>query len=296
MDETKQAQQPINIQPQAQQPIAAHQAPSKSNKFLHLAVVAVFSALLGSLITYLIMSSNQYAQTRMSMQQKPAVSPTQSVTAIPTQQSTAENFIKRQFDINKQIKISENNFIDYPKEIVNINENNLIGMKCSPYIWYGYDSDSYLYYDESVSVQKDTKTLTDKRLLKLITEAQKTVPGKTIGDVRFCDIEDNRTVLQYGIHGGGGGSENTANFGVVNADGTVKKITAISNDGAPYFECRQPLQLTKTNLLYYECGGGDGLLGATSFYKINLSNNSHSAVLKCTSVGSETEPVKITCK
>jgi len=274
--------------------------PLLSNPLI-LVLLIVTASILSSFATYFVVLTNQNAQSQMSYQQNPTVLPTQAVVSTPIQRTTTKSFVKRQFDINKKIEISGGNFIDYPKEILSISENDLVAMRCSPYIWYGYNPDSYLYYDENVPAgkitTKDTKILTDERLLKLINEAKKTVPSKTIGDIRFCDTEDSRTVFQYGTHAGGGGSQNVANFGIVNSDGTVRKITAIPNDGAPYFECRWPLQLTKSGLLYYECGGGDGFFGATSFYKINLIANTHSAVLKCTSVGNDMgEPIKITCK
>jgi len=268
---------------------------------LVLVFLIVTASVLSSFATYFVVSTNQNTQSQMPYQQNATVLPTQAVVSTPTQRTTTKSFVKRQFDINKKIEISGGNFIDYPKELLSIGENDLVAMECSPYIWYSYNSDSYLYYEENIPAEKiitkDTKTLTDKKLLKLINEANKNVPSKTIDDIRFCDTEDSRTVFQYGTHAGGGGNQNVANFGIVNSDGTVKKITAIPNDGAPYFECRWPLQLTKSGLLYYECGGGDGFFGATSFYKINLTANTHSAVLKCTSVGNDRgEPVKITCK
>lgn len=271
-----------------------------SNPFI-LVLLIVTASVLSSFATYFVMSTNQNTQSQMSYQQNATVLPTQAVDSTPTQRTTTKSFVKRQFDINKKIEISGGNFIDYPKEILSIGENDLVAMKCLPYIWHGYNPDSYLYYDENVPAgkitTKDIKTLTDERLLRLINEAKKTVPSKTIGDIRFCDTEDSRTVFQYGTHAGGGGNQNVANFSIVNSDGAVKKITAIPNDGAPYFECRQPLQLTKSGLLYYECGGGDGLFGATSFYEINLTANTNNAVLRCTSVGNDMgKPVKITCK
>ncbi|MEK7518285.1 MAG: hypothetical protein AAB583_07120 [Patescibacteria group bacterium] len=276
------------------------QAPPSSRNLITVISVAVIVVIISSLVTYVVISSQQNKQLKATYQQTSTISPTQPMVSITTRQLMTKSFVKRQFDVNKKIEISGGNFIDYPKEIVNISETDLIGMKCTPYIWYGYSPDSYSYYDESVPVEKlttkDTKTLTDERLLKLISEAKKTVSGRAIFDVRFCETENGRLLLEYNapdpaLGGGGGGANSVANFGIVNSDGSVSKTTSILRE-----QCRTPLVLTRSNLFYWQCGFGEGFHSEVFFYKIDLTSKTHEIVMKCTSIGSLDEPAKITCQ
>lgn len=193
-------------------------------------------------------------------------------------------YSKRQFDINKKFFQME----AYPSEITNINDNNLIGMKCGDFYTWQID-DSYISFAGS----KQAKNA-DSEILNLVKMAEKTIGGEQVYTIKSCNIADNRTIIQYETVGGGGGSKNVAHFGLVN-DSDVKKIISIPNYGIIYFHCSSPIQLTNSNILYYECGGGDSNVGSSTIYKIDLNTYSYSSVLRCFSSGDETGKVTTSC-
>lgn len=189
---------------------------------------------------------------------------------------SSEGFKKRQFDINKKFFKSKN----YPDEVINISEENLVGMKCTPRIF------------KSVGPSAIAELTEEKKekLLALIKEADKTIdkldrfgnPAE-IYEVTYCQTEDGRQILRYKISSGGGGGGGADYIGLVNPDNTIKRVAKIADNHFAYFGCYNPLQLTKDNILYYNCWGGDGPSGVASIYKISLNDSSVKRLIDCKS-------------
>lgn len=203
----------------------------------------------------------------------------------PKNHQDSSAYPNRQFDINKNFFQTE----AYPSEITNITDDNLVGMKCGDSYSRQIDG-SYVSFAGS----KQAKNA-DSEILNLVKMAEKTIDTQQVDAIMSCHAADNRIIIVYHTLGGGGGSKNVAHFGLVNDD-NVKKITSISNYGTPYFVCNEPLQLTTSNILYYACGGGDSNVGSSTIYKIDLSADSYSSVLQCSSSGDETGKVTVSCK
>lgn len=183
-------------------------------------------------------------------------------------------FSKRQFDISSKFYLTQN----YPSELIDIKEDNLLGMNCSQQYVRQMDK-WYSDYDNKIEVK-------DANLLRLIESAPTELKGsKTDSFVFFnsCALENGGIIVKYEKWIGGGGFRNVAHFGIANASGNVEKIASIENDGAPYFTCNKPLQLTTSNVLYYSCGGGDGGSGSASIYKIDLNKKTITRIIKCDS-------------
>ena len=62
-----------------------------------------------------------------------------------------------------------------------------------------------------------------------------------------------------------------------------QQIKADSNR-APYFGCSNPLQLTTKGILWLSCGGGDGGMGKSSIYKVDINNKTTEIIFSCTSL------------
>lgn len=227
--------------------------------------------------------------------------PTPTTTAYqpsPTQiPITKAGYLKRQFDPTKKFFSTR----DYPTEVINIADAQLIGMKCTARLTCVSPYTECTYYPEGADTSKPPTKTTDPQLLNIIKEANKTIdketvmgtPARDIEEVTSCETEDGRQLLRYKTGGGGGGAGSVDYIGLVSSS-SVNKIASIQ-EGVAYFGCYQPLQLTKLNDLYYQCGGGDGPAGSSTIYKINLTNKTVSTLLKCSSVGDESGNVTLTC-
>jgi type II secretory pathway pseudopilin PulG len=73
------------------QPVTPPQTPSTHRNIVPLVVVAVIAALLASLGTYLVMSSQQNKQVQMTNQQNNIPSPSQTIEVSPTQTAVTTN-------------------------------------------------------------------------------------------------------------------------------------------------------------------------------------------------------------
>ncbi len=169
--------------------------------------------------------------------------------------------------------------MDYPIEMTGINDGDLHNLQCSPDYYRDYEKQHYTYQEDPRVAAVEMK---DQNLYLL---AEKAFEIDLDADVyRACKVDDGRYILEYEKQGGGGGSNNKSIFGVLGTDKTFQKITEIPTDGSPYFGCYKTLQLTKSNILWYQCGGGDGGYGSVSVYKIDLSNKNHTLVTKCEAI------------
>lgn len=181
---------------------------------------------------------------------------------------TSNNFPKRQFDASKKFFQT----YSYPQSLINISDQYLVGMKCTPQ-YLKQASEEF-----TLGTNPDVK-LTDNTQLQLISKVESSI-GKDISTFMSCVTYDNKTIVVYEVWGGGGGSTNTAYFSLANS-GVIDKATIILNDGSPYWTCQQPLQLSTSDKLYFQCGGGDGVYSSASIYEIDLNTNTSKS---CTSV------------
>ncbi len=176
-------------------------------------------------------------------------------------------FSKRLFDPNGTIIETA----PFPKEMTKISDSALVGLQCSGF-YYNYGNGGFLMETESGS-----KEMTDALLLDVASK------HPTISALSSCRTETGGTIVHYEIEAGAAGAGNTSSFFTLETDGSLKKISSISNDGAPYFICSRPYMLTDKNIVYWGCGGGDGGFGQSSVYAIDLNTSSTRRVIKCTS-------------
>lgn len=263
MEPISPAQQIIPSQPVQEFVISS---PKQRGFLLPIIAVVLFVLIVGA--------GAYYFGKQSGSQSVPVNQTTQS--SSPTQANTA-GFIKRQFDVDKKFFQTQ----DYPQEIINVPEANLVGMKCTARLT--CESPYELCYAESPDPSKPPTQVTDQGLLSLIKEANKTIdqqttmgtPMKNVEEVTACETEDGRQILRYKTAGAGGGAGSLDYIGLVNPDNTVKKIASIQ-EGTAYFGCTKPLQLTRDNLLYYQCVSEAG----SSIYKIDLVNQTSKPIIQ----------------
>lgn len=174
---------------------------------------------------------------------------------------SANGYQARQFDPMQDMFQEQ----PYPKELTDINENDLLGMKCS----------ETFVGDEISSIDPD--------LLTLAKKASEYIAAEWVDEITFCETQDNKTIVTYEKYAGGGGMESVAYIAVANTENTLEQITSIPNPRLPYFVCRNPLQLTTDNILYHSCIAGDAGFGAMSIYKIDLNQKTNTLLTQCTS-------------
>lgn len=182
-------------------------------------------------------------------------------------------FTKRNFDIKEKFFATHN----YPQELLDIKEDDLVSTRCTPS--YSQNENSYSYYDE---VTKKQEFIFDSDLVQLVKETGKTLPEETISAFQYCETKYETNLLNYEVEKGGGGMGNKIYFALVFPDKSLKKITAITNSGLPYFNCPKLLQWTMSDVVYYQCGGGDGGFGGAEIYAFNVMTGETRKVIRCT--------------
>lgn len=163
----------------------------------------------------------------------------------------------------------------YPTELTSVPEKDLSSLECSPSFRRDDPNNRYVYYKDGSS---NPTTMSDSKLTELAEKSFEVDFGGE--DYLACRIDDGRYIVIYSKPYGGGGSGNKVGVGLLTGE-TYEKITEIVTDGSPYFGCSSPLQLSKTNILWYSCGGGDGAYAANSIYKIDLSAKTNNRLIKC---------------
>jgi len=298
-----------NVQAQVEQSDLQSQSlpvnPKNKTKSVFLVVFVLLGFILFGGGGYYLGTKNaqQTQPTQPNDQNQNYPSPTTTVFQPSSTQTPIINiktgYPKRQFDPTKKFFSSR----DYPNEVTSIVDTELVGMRCTARLTCVSPYTECTYYPEGADTSKPPSRNTDPQLLNLIKEANKTIdketvmgiPARDIEEVTLCDTEDGRQILRYKTGGGGGGAGSVDYIGLGNSGNVINKIVAIQENIA-YFGCYQPLQLAKSNILYYQCGGGDGPAGSSTIYKINLTNKTSSSLLQCTSVGDESGNVTLTCK
>jgi len=191
--------------------------------------------------------------------------------------SSSLEYRKRQFDINEKFYPPQN----YPPQLINIPEDDLVAMKCTPQYLRQIDG-TYAYSYPLIK-------LDDSSLLQLINEASKTVSNGAIYGFTSCVTVDNKIILEYETWSGGGGSQNVVYFGVKKLDGSIEKVVTIP---AAIF-CVKPLQLTRDDVFYYQCGAYEN---AGFIYKILISKHSYELLFTCEGVDIGTDNARVVCK
>lgn len=220
---------------------------------------------------YLGTKQNKPLASNITSTPTPTENAISQVTPIPTSTSNSVKEYKARY-FNVTDNFWEN--IKYPTELTQIVESSLTPISCtSTYSGYGKD---YTSYDEKT--QKSTP-LTNALLLNYIQTINKKYEGKTVSEIFACSPEQGKTVILYSLGPCGGGCSGIPYVGIVNGS-DIQEAGTMQEDMA-YFGCRQPLQLTKDNIFYFKCGGGDGPGASTSIYKLSLNNLALSKVKHC---------------
>ncbi len=226
-----------------------------------------------------------------------SLTPTPQPTVLPsvTLESVMGSYSKRQFDPGEKF-FQDHSF---PAEIVSKDESDLVSMRCTPELYCPNPYVECIYHQQEAD---SSVKIVDGRLLALVKAANMTkdpelAGGRSSHDVEmitFCQAENGREFLAYKIPLVGGGAGTADYFGLVLPGDTIEKIGTIQENIA-YFSCHRPLQLTKSDSLFYVCGGGDGPSWLRSIYEINFTSKSVERVAYCESFLDEQYQVSETC-
>jgi len=251
--------------------------PSSHSKIL-IIVLGIVSVLMLGLGGYVLGIRKNQTVNQQTITTPPTIiqpSPTPTPFALPTADPSIT--AKRQFDINEKFYPPQN----YPPQLINIPDNDLVAMKCTPQYLRQIDG-TYAYSYPLIK-------LDDSSLLQLINEASKTVSNGVIYGFTSCITVDNKIILEYETWSGGGGSQNVVYFGVKKLDGGIEKVATIP---APIF-CIKPLQLTRDDVFYYQCGAYEN---AAFIYRIFISKHSYELLFTCEGIDIGTDNARVVCK
>lgn len=259
--------------------------------------------ILGIAITaFVLMAGAVFLFTKESQKRIPiqnSVSQPSTHPQTTTTNTSDQWFPEKQFDT--QTKINDGEFKNelYPFTLQNINDNELVGMKCTQHysdsVYGPADPEFFLTgkYDN-----KPQDVITDQQKKELIQTIK--LGNSHLSGTQFCKTEDNRTVWNYET--GYGTSSFIAYLNIQAPDGNNALVTKIPTDGNFWFSCNKPLMLTKSGTLYYQCGGGNNNVVNPSFsesiYTVDLNSKTNKIIYTCTSIprGDKTQDRTISCK
>ncbi len=210
-----------------------------------------------------------------------------TATPIPTQVSTFSSSLPKEYKI-RHFDITEDFAPEnekYPTEITQASDDSLTPIYCTPnYTKYG---DKYTSSDET----NKTITLDDLETLNYIKTLEEKYKSedRSVMEISTCAPKEDKIIILYSLGPCGGGCSGVPYVGIVNGE-EIKEIANISkleDQGMAYFGCRQPLQLTKNNIFYFTCGGGDGPGSSASIYKLSLVTEAVSRIETCNTSGTE---------
>lgn len=209
---------------------------------------------------------------------------------------------KQLIDPNLKVDIYQNNdFIHSVKEnyfpynarlVMDIPQDQLVAMKCLPEQIYLERKGKYAILPSGATVF-ESFTPKDHELLKLVDILKSQAKtGYTLAQFIACKSEDGRYIVKYNViateraaYGYANSTNPTAFFTQISGDWQIRDVSYISSDGA---YCRYPIELTKSNLLYFECdmyGWTRTSTGArvthADIYRIDLNEGKYSKIASC---------------
>lgn len=170
---------------------------------------------------------------------------------------------------------------ELPAEITQMPDTKLKTISCSPFYSKQIDG-SYTMIDP---VGGDLVTVENETVFKIADLINEATKDRDPDEFAFCQTDNAQKLVIYNIFQGGGGGANTVNLTLTGKDDQVLgPITTIPNSqGFPYFNCRYPLQLTTDNVVYLQCGGGDGGFVGGLLMKVNLISTTQTTLKTCRS-------------
>lgn len=282
----------MEMNEQNQQPLVSQATPivpplpiKQNNNLLLMIGGALLLILVGCGAYYA--GLQQSKTTKHTSQTIVAQTPTHQPTAIPSPSSSngVNDFKLRYFS-------TSDTFFDkeaYPSELVNTPESSLTPLSCTSS--YAAVENGYITYDTDTKKQVP---LTDASLLSQIQMLKSQYPGKTVNEILACTPQLGKKIILYSLGPCGGGCSGMPYVGVADDSGIHE--AAKIQDTIAYFSCDKPLQLTKNNDFYFECGGGDGPAASATIYKLSLNTLAIIKVKKCSAGVDDTGKSFSTCE
>lgn len=201
----------------------------------------------------------------------------------------------RAIDINSKFLGNQ----DYPAEIKNICDSELVGMDClEPYT---RRDDGMYVYNNTETTESGIKSVsliaTQEDVLDNISRLTRKLDNKNPNKVKFCSIGKGNLITEYELWQVGKEKEKdkdkdknkdknkTVGFALLYAQGGVNNLATIPNGGLANFTCDKQILFTKDNNLYVECEGGNEISVSKFIYKININEGISTKIFQCSSTG-----------
>lgn len=164
----------------------------------------------------------------------------------------------------------------YPLEMLSYKADDLQRIKCT-YIKPRFGEEPFFAINDN-NVEFEVK---DREFIKLLL-SENLSDDPSIMSIRYCENSSNKFLI-VGKWTGLMDNVPAVLISILDDKLSTKKIIKGASNGAPYFGCSSPTLLTKTNIMYLSCGGGDGPIGKSSIYKIDLNSQEMKIIYSCES-------------
>jgi len=184
---------------------------------------------------------------------------------------------------------------NYPAEITNTNEADLIGLQCGEISYLTADSlqitqinkptykEGPIVPIETEKTKAKSEKISDPRTLKFIEEINKKEERAPLQYI-FCKGENNFQffVLSNSIYNETLKEAFPVGVFIETDENNLKDFiyTEPANDPTGFWRCAIPIQLTKNNLLYWGCRGGE-FSPLENLYKVDFSLKKATKLISC---------------
>lgn len=241
----------------------SHSLTSNSVEFWRLLSLILLLVVVVFGVSIILLKQKLDYKNDVEIYRRPTLPPASTPTPLPI------NKIKKNFQ-------PDQDFVErypYPDEIINLKDENLIAFSCDrTYTLQANGKYTYTEFDEKAT-KPGSITFDNPAIVDYVTARNNNPPEGVAGlNIQTCLMEDDRTLLVYdsapNVTVGGGGVGADVNIGFFEGDNTA--TAKIPMGKGPYFHCSEILAVTKNNVVYAACGGGDGGYGARAIYRVGL--------------------------
>ena len=251
----------------------------------------IFFGIISIVVIILVVGYIKYIKAPYTQVQLNSQNQTAQTTPVPNESiSNSENILPKVFSkrLFNPDKIFADNLKYYPEEFVDAmlayREDDLEELKCVD-VWDDNGEGKYVYRPEGTTLNLNVK---DAEIQMVVNRVKSIIdPEKTLLSLSICQKVNNNYIVRYGI----GIFPEAFIMGPKQVSDFIASINDVGNLSIPiliteresgmYYGCGGVLQLSKTGIIYLECGVGEGTGGTSWFYEIDMNKKISKLVNEC---------------
>lgn len=176
---------------------------------------------------------------------------------------------------------------DFPAEITNICDNELVRMDCiGPYIRQNNGGYAFNSTETAGSVTNTVSLgVTQPDILDNINRLTAKLNGKKPDSISYCAIDSGDLIVEYDINQQTNLSGKTANYALLSSQGGVDILASVPSEKLTNFSCGNPILMTTDHRFYVQCSGGNEQSSSKYIYKIDINGGISTKIFQCSSTG-----------